>query len=91
MKITVNVEATPQEMREFLGLPNVQPLQDEIMNKLLENMQRGIPLNGVDMATMMKPLLPAHLQSMEVVQKAFWDAFLKQQKNPDRDNNPSNS
>ena len=25
MKANVNVEATAQEMREFLGLPNVQP------------------------------------------------------------------
>ncbi len=85
MKITMNVEATPQEMRDFLGLPNVQPLQEEMMNRLLENMQLGGNINGVDMATLMKPLLPAHLQSMEVIQKAFWDAFLKQQKNPDRD------
>ena len=29
MKINVTVDATAQEMREFLGLPNVQPLQQQ--------------------------------------------------------------
>jgi hypothetical protein len=31
MKVNVSVEATAQEMREFLGLPNVQPLHDDIL------------------------------------------------------------
>ena len=31
MKVNVSVEATAQEMREFLGLPNVQPLHDDLL------------------------------------------------------------
>ena len=34
MKVNVSVEATAQEMREFLGLPNVQPLHDDMMQAL---------------------------------------------------------
>jgi hypothetical protein len=32
-------------------------------------------MEGFDPATLMKPFLPPHLQSMEALQKSFWDAF----------------
>lgn len=75
MKININVDATAQEMREFLGLPNVQPLQDEILEIIRKNMHKGVA--GFDPLTLMKPLLPVQVQSMETFQKAFWDAFTK--------------
>lgn len=76
MKITVNIDTTAQEMREFLGLPNVQPLHDEMLEKIRENMEKGVI--GFDPLTLMKPLFPAQAQqSMEGLQKAFWDAFSK--------------
>ncbi len=31
MKITVDVDVTPEELRQFLGLPNVQGLQEEML------------------------------------------------------------
>lgn len=73
MKINITVEATPQEMRDFFGLPNVQPLQDEVMQALRDNMQKGVV--GFDPLTLLKPLLPAQFQSLERFQKAFWEAF----------------
>ena len=75
MKITIDIEATAQEMRDFLGLPNVQPLQDEVMDTIRENMKKGV--TGFDALTLMKPMMPTQLQSMEALQKAFWDAFTK--------------
>lgn len=76
MKITVNIDTTAQEMREFLGLPNVQPLHDEMMEKIRDNMEKGVA--GFDPMTLMKPLFPPQMQqSMESMQKAFWDAFRK--------------
>lgn len=75
MKITVNVDASPQELRDFFGLPNVGPLQDEMIEKIRDNMVRGVA--GFDPVTLMKPFLPAHMQSMEALQKAFWEAFTK--------------
>ena len=75
MKINVTVDATAQEMREFLGLPNVQPLQDEILEVIRDNMKKGV--SGFDALNLMKPLLPPQFQSMELFQKAFWDAFTR--------------
>lgn len=31
MKITVDVDVTPEELRQFFGLPNVQGLQEEML------------------------------------------------------------
>jgi len=47
MKVTVNVDCSPEEARSFLGLPDVQPFQKEMMkimrDKALENMKMMEP------------------------------------------------
>ena len=42
MKFTVNVDCTPQEAREFLGFPNVQPMQERAMKQFEERLLAGI-------------------------------------------------
>ena len=39
MKITMDVECTPEEARKFLGLPDVQPLQASLMTELEKRMR----------------------------------------------------
>ena len=47
MKCTVEIECTPEEARQFLGLPDVKPLQAQIMaeveRKMLAEMERFSP------------------------------------------------
>ena len=38
MKVTVDVDCTPAEAREFLGLPDMRPLQAAVMAKLESQM-----------------------------------------------------
>jgi hypothetical protein len=73
MKIHFDVDATPQELRTFFGLPDVQPLQEEMMAKLREKMLAGV--DGFDPAALLKPFLPEHLRSLEAMQRAYWEAF----------------
>jgi hypothetical protein len=75
MKVTVNIEATAQEMRDFLGLPNVKPLQEEVIKIMRQNVEKSA--SGFDALKLMQPLFPAQMQSVEMLQKAFWDAFAK--------------
>ena len=75
MKINISIDATAEEMREFLGLPNIRPLQEDMLEAIRNNMQHGV--SGFDPLSLMKPLFPAQMQSMEMLQKAFWDAFNK--------------
>ncbi|EIJ42034.1 hypothetical protein BegalDRAFT_1132 [Beggiatoa alba B18LD] len=83
MKIKVDVEATPQELRSFFGLPNLEPLQDEMLEIIRKNMSTGI--EGFDPATLMKPFLPEHLQSLSTLQKTFWQAMMGMSNNHDKD------
>ena len=73
MKINVTVETTPAELREFLGLPEVQSLQAEMIEKFREQMQAGV--EGFDPLSMMRPFIAPNLQSMEAMQRAFWDGL----------------
>ena len=73
MNIKIDVEVSPAELREFFGLPDVQPLQAEMMESIREKMTAG--LDGFDAATLMKAGLPAHLQNLETFQRAMWGAM----------------
>jgi uncharacterized protein YoaH (UPF0181 family) len=75
MKATIEIDATPQEMREFLGLPEVQALQKEAMEKIREKMLEGIQSN--DLAELMKLYMPMpeQMSAVEGVQKAMWEAM----------------
>ncbi|MEZ5590947.1 MAG: DUF6489 family protein [Gammaproteobacteria bacterium] len=87
MKINISIDATAEEMREFLGLPNIRPLQEEMLQAIRQNMQQGAA--GFDPLSLMKPLFPAQMQSMEMLQKAFWEAFntSETEKKPDKTGN----
>lgn len=77
MKINISVEASPAEFREFFGLPEVQSLQAEMIERIREQMQAGA--EGFDPLSMMRPFiapnLPPNLQSVEAMQRAFWDGL----------------
>jgi len=44
MKMTINVECTPEEARAFLGLPNVEPLNDTLVKAVKERIEQNIEL-----------------------------------------------
>lgn len=56
MKFTINVDCTPEEARAFLGLPDVQPVQQAVMDKLQERMMAAI--EEVSAENLMKTWMP---------------------------------
>ena len=42
MKITMNVECTPEEARAFLAQPDIKPLQDKLMQEMRNRLMVGI-------------------------------------------------
>ncbi|NFV81633.1 DUF6489 family protein [Magnetospirillum aberrantis] len=73
MKITVDVDCTPEEARAFLGLPDVRPMQDALMRQIQERMTAT--LSAMEPEIMLKTWLPAGVQGMEQLQKMFWAQF----------------
>ena len=73
MKITIDVDCTPDEARRFLGLPDVAPLQEALLRQLEERMHAN--LAAMDPETMIKTWLPVGLQGMEQMQRMFWESL----------------
>ena len=70
MKITIDVDCTPEEARTFLGLPDVKPMQEVLMREVQERTIAG--LHAMDPETALKTWLPAGIQGFEQLQKIFW-------------------
>lgn len=70
MKIHFDIDCTPQEARTFLGLPDVEPMQEALMAELQKRMMAN--LQAMEPEQLFKIWLPAGLQGWEQLQKAFW-------------------
>ncbi|SIT68588.1 hypothetical protein SAMN05216526_0888 [Ectothiorhodosinus mongolicus] len=73
MKINISVDATPQEVRTFLGLPDLEPLQKEWLDDLSKRMREGQP--GYEAMALMQPIMQGGMANMEAMQKVFWNAM----------------
>lgn len=70
MKVTIDVDCTPEEARAFLGLPDVAPMQAALMAEIETRMMEA--LRASDPETLMKTWMPAGIQGWEALQKMFW-------------------
>lgn len=70
MKINFEIDATPEEVRRLMGLPDVAPMQDELMERMKEKFSAA--MDKADPAEMLAPFLPESMRSLESWQKAFW-------------------
>jgi hypothetical protein len=73
MKITFDVDCTPEEARSFFGLPDVKPMQDVLMRKIEDRMAAN--LEAMAPEALLRTWLPAGVQGMEQLQKLFWAAM----------------
>lgn len=67
MKISVDVEITPEEMRRLLGLPDFTPAQDLIVERVTRQIEKG--LDGQLMTGIMKTVVSGGMQGLEAYQK----------------------
>ena len=70
MKITINVECTPEEARRYMGLPDVAPMQEAMLKDMQERMMANVTSMRPD--EMMKACPPMGIESWLELQKAFW-------------------
>ena len=75
MKITIDVDCTPEEARAFLGLPDVAPMQRALMEEIGARMSAGI--EAMDSESLMKTWMPLGVGGLEQAQKMFWAQFGK--------------
>jgi hypothetical protein len=70
MKLKLDIDCTPEELRGFFGLPEVKPMQDRLMAEVEERLRAG--LKGLDPETMLQTWLPAGLKGFEQLQEMFF-------------------
>ena len=70
MKVTINIDCTPEEARLFLGLPDIRPMQEAMLSEIQKQMEQTI--RSMDPEKMLKTWLPASLEGLEQLQKMFW-------------------
>ena len=71
MKVTIDIECTPEDARTFLGLPDVQPMQRALLDQLQDRMSKN--LAKMDPESMLRTWLPAGMQNLEQIQRFFWN------------------
>ena len=70
MKVTFDIDCTPEEARTFFGLPDVQPMQKAMMAEVEQRMKDNLDAMSPD--ALMKTWLPAGMESLEQMQKMFF-------------------
>ena len=70
MKITMEIDMSPEEVRKVMGLPDVEPMQKELMAKMQEKMNTYVDEMS-DPEMFMKRIMPMGIQGMDQVQDFF--------------------
>ena len=73
MKFTIEIDCTPEEAREFFGLPKVADLQAEMMEQVQKRMADYF--SSADAETLAKTWLPGGIEAWQTMQQAFLDQF----------------
>jgi hypothetical protein len=69
MKIHIDVDVTPEEARRFLGLPDLEPMQQAVLKDMQAQISKNMSrLNPEELVKSWFSLAP---QGMEQVQKFF--------------------
>lgn len=76
MKISIDIDLTPEEFRRTMGLPDVSEIQKEMVEQFRKQMVAGA--EGYDPMTLMQPYLNSGINSMEAMQKSFFNMMMQQ-------------
>ena len=71
MKFQINIDCTPEEAREFFGMPDVLPMQQDLMEQVSRRLSENI--QTMEPEVLMKTWVPALFQGWTDVQSHFWE------------------
>ena len=84
MKVNVEIDCTPLEARQFFGLPDVQPMQTAVMDKLQRQVDREIsscsPESLIQSWFTFDPKIAERFQDMFVTMAGLGGAVKKDKK-----------
>ena len=77
MKISFDIDCTPEEARRFFGLPDVSPVSDALVKELTK--RAGEMAQEMDAGKLMEQWMSSGVQGFGDIQKAFMEQFAKAQ------------
>ena len=75
MKITFDIDCSPQEARTFLGLPDLAPLHDLYLDRMKSFVTDGI--GAADFERMTRAWMPGMSEGLETWRNALFNAGRK--------------
>ena len=73
MKMRVDIDMTPEELRRLMGLPDVETFNRELMDGIRERMQAGV--EGYDPLSLYQPYLSTTMAGMDAFRKIMGAAM----------------
>lgn len=69
MKFHIDVDVSPAELRQLMGLPDLEGLQQQILGQIQAKIESGV--EGYDPVELMQPYLKSGLAGVEMMQRLF--------------------
>ncbi len=70
MKVRIEIDCTPEEARRYMGLPDVTPIHETMLNHMREAPDNAAGF--IDPKKLAKEWLPMSSKAMQQFQEAFW-------------------
>jgi hypothetical protein len=77
MKISIDIDCTPQEARAFLGLPHVEPMQEALVAQMQERLAQH--LAAIEPDALMGAWLPDGIKGLTALQEQLWKQMTEMQ------------
>jgi len=75
VKLSIDIDCTPQEARAFFGLPDVEGLQQDMMAEIQDQLRAHVA--AMDPESLMKTWMPMGTKAFETFRDAFMQGFQK--------------
>jgi len=73
MKVSVDFDLTPEEMRRLFGLPDLTPIQNLVIERITAQVEKGLDQGIV--TTLTRAMITGGMQSWEAYQKLLSGMF----------------
>lgn len=70
MKVTIEIDINPKEARQMLGLPDLEPMQTAVIDKVQAKMETAVD-SMTDPKSLFDTFMPVGIQAMDQFQNFF--------------------
>jgi hypothetical protein len=83
VKLKIDIDCTPQEARAFFGLPDVAPMQEEVLRAMQQQMLDNV--RKMDPEVFLRTWFPMTASGMEELRNLFTGAAGRRKKSSAKD------